>query len=500
MTIHPLLCPLVRFSTTFATTPSPRRTRNSVPTNSARRVCMRWHLGFVLPLRSSGYNRWRIHVSRLADLHGRTFDVAIVGGGIIGCGIARDAALRGLDVALLERRDFGSGTTSASTRIVHGGLRYLQMLDFRLVRLDLRERETLLRIAPHLVRPLEFLIPFFEDDAGSPLTLRAGLALYDALSFDKSLPSRRWLTAAAARAADPALDRRDVRGAAAYHDARVDSPERLALENVIDAGHHQARALNYCEAIAISPATGAPGHAVRVRDVLDGSECELRAAVVVNATGAWLEAAAAALTGRRANVIRMTKGIHIVCPPATGRALVLYSRLDRRLMFAIPRAGLTWLGTTDTDFSGDPGAARATREDVDYVVESVRHVFPSLGAGDVLYTTAGVRALVRQRGTESSVSRMHKIVDGDPVGPPGVISVLGGKITGYRAIAEDVTDAICTRLGRRVRSATAARVLPGGGARSAVHETETSDGAGALATHLDDLYGSRAGEVMDLAR
>src|SRR5688572_14482271 len=266
MTIHPLLCPLVRFSTTFATTPSPRRTRNSVPTNSARRVCMRWHLGFVLPLRSSGYNRWRIHVSRLADLHGRTFDVAIVGGGIIGCGIARDAALRGLDVALFERRDFGSGTTSASTRIVHGGLRYLEMLDFRLVRLDLRERETLLRIAPHLVRPLEFLIPFFEGDSSSPLALRAGLALYDALSYDKKLPSRRWLTAAAARAADSALDRPDVRGAAAYHDARVDSPVRRALENVLAAEEHGARALNYCDVVAATPAlkSGPAGATPRV--------------------------------------------------------------------------------------------------------------------------------------------------------------------------------------------------------------------------------------------
>ena len=146
-------------------------------------------------------------MNRLTELQGETFDVAIVGGGIIGCGIARDAALRGLRVALVERRDFGSGTTSASTRIVHGGLRYLEMLDFRLVRLDLRERETLLRIAPHLVRPLEFLIPFLDGGQVSPLKLRVGLALYDALSFDKTLPSRRWLARPEAQASDPALMR-----------------------------------------------------------------------------------------------------------------------------------------------------------------------------------------------------------------------------------------------------------------------------------------------------
>src|SRR5918999_586854 len=159
-------------------------------------------------------------MSRLSVLDKEIFDVAIVGGGIIGSGIARDAALRGLRVVLFEVRDFGSGPTAASTRIVHGGLRYLEMLDFRLVRLDLRERETLLRIAPHLVRPLEFLIPFFDSDRASPLKLRLGLTLYDALSFDKSLPSRRWLGPSEARSADAALQRADVRGAAAYHDAR----------------------------------------------------------------------------------------------------------------------------------------------------------------------------------------------------------------------------------------------------------------------------------------
>jgi glycerol-3-phosphate dehydrogenase len=428
-------------------------------------------------------------VSRLSATHKDTFDLAVIGGGIIGCGIARDAAMRGLHVALFERRDFGSGTTSASTRIVHGGLRYLEMLDLRLVRLDLRERETLLRIAPHLVRPLEFLIPFYDNDRTSALKLRAGLALYDALSFDKSLPSRRWLPAAAAQAIDPALRRADVRGAAAYYDARVDSPERLALENALDAEAHGARIFNYCDVLRATPR-------LRVRDTLDGTESEINARIIVNATGAWMEPTTERLTGRRPGRIRTTKGIHIVVPALTNHALVLYSRIDGRLLFAIPRGGHTWIGTTDTDYAGDPTDARATAGDVQYLVDSLRRAFPKLEPGDVLFTTAGVRALVRRAGRESSVSRMHKVVEGEPVAPPGVISVLGGKITGYRAIAEEVTDAVCRRLGAGDRSAATADItLPG--ARDSGNPARSTVGPH---DHLYDLYGTRATDVLAIAQ
>jgi glycerol-3-phosphate dehydrogenase len=432
-------------------------------------------------------------VGRLAGIETEQFDVIVVGGGIIGCGIARDAALRGLRVGLFEKRDFGSGTTSASTRIVHGGLRYLEMLDFRLVRMDLRERETLLRIAPHLVKPLEFLIPFFQRDATTALKLRAGLALYDALSLDSHLPRRRWLSAAEARAADPALASTGARNAAAYYDARVDSPERLALENIIDARAHGAHAVNYCEVIGADVrkerVTG-----VRVRDGLDGTELSIASRVVVNATGAWFEPVTTMLTAHAPGMIRTTKGIHVVLPHMTDRALVLFSQVDRRLVFAIPRRGLTWIGTTDTDYDGDPAAAHATRPEVEYLIASVRHVFPSIAVGDVLYTTAGVRALVRQAGAESSVSRMHKIVDGGRGWTGGMVSVLGGKITGYRAIAEEATDAVCRRLELRDRRCTTAETpLPG--ARG-LHGKST-DG---VPLHLHDLYGARAAEVMAVAR
>jgi glycerol-3-phosphate dehydrogenase len=431
-------------------------------------------------------------MSRLSGLQGE-FDVVVVGGGIIGCGIARDATLRGLRVALVDKRDFGSGTTAASTRIVHGGLRYLEMLDFGLVRLDLRERETLLRIASHLVKPLEFVIPFFRGSRLAALKLRAGLALYDALSFDKTLPRRRWLSGTEARASEPVLARADAQRAATYYDARVDSPERLALENVIDAQAQGAQAVNYCEVVGVTLQDGRVS-GVQVRDVLDGADVTIRTRAVVNATGAWFDPVAATLGARSPESVRKTKGIHLAVPALTRHALVLFSRIDRRLLFAIPRHGLTWIGTTDTDYSGDAADAQATRADVEYLISSVRHVFPSLEIGDVLYTTAGVRALVRQPGVESSVSRMHKVVEGRPLAPEGVISVLGGKITGYRAIAEEATDAVCQKLGLpERRSVTAELPLPG------ARDSDASRSGPVVPSHLHELYGARAANVMAIA-
>jgi glycerol-3-phosphate dehydrogenase len=411
------------------------------------------------------------HSSRLGAIQGRSFDVAIIGGGIVGCGVARDAARRGLSVVLFEQQDFGSGTTSASTRIVHGGLRYLETADFRLVRMDLRERETLLKIAPHLVRPLEFVIPFTGMGLIQRLKLRVGLGLYDALASGSSLPRHRTSTTEAA-----------------YYDARIDSPERLCIENLLDATAHGALPFNHVEVIGVTR-DGGRITGVRVRDRVDEDEAAIAARVVVNAAGPWFEKVAHAAGDPRRGRIRKTKGIHLVCAPLTDRAHVLFSRVDGRLLFAIPRLGLTWIGTTDTDYEGDPSGAAASREDVEYLVQSVRHYFPGFRSADVLYTTAGVRALVMQPGRASAVSRLHKVVDEESSGSSGLISILGAKITGYRAIAEDATDVICRRLGVRRVATTGDEPLPGGRGKA----------PGLPWPHLADLYGSRATEVAALA-
>jgi glycerol-3-phosphate dehydrogenase len=457
---------------------------------------------------------------RFAALAGRTFDVLIVGGGVIGAGIARDAALRGLRVALFEQADFGGGTTSGSTRLVHGGLRYLEMLDFALVRMDLRERETLLKIAPHLVKPLEFLVPWYGRRLFMRWRLRLGMLLYDLLSFDKSLPNHRWLSRDQVAAAEPHLVSDDLQGAASYYDAQVDLPERLCLENILDAREHGACAFNHTEVVdALRGDSGVNGGGVkggrvnglRVRDVMSGETAEVRGAIVVNAAGPWFDGVAARLTSaaesnepsrsRARRRVRTTKGVHVACPGVIERAVVLNSPIDGRLFFAIPWLGYTWVGTTDTDFNGDPGHARANADDVSYLMESVKRFLPSLDAEHIVFSNAGVRALVMKGGSESSVSRLHAIKDEAANGVAGLISVLGGKITGYRAIAEEATDRVCRALGVSRACETATRPLPGARPSPAEAEAEAiaTPPPPAVRAHLTALYGTRAAEVIHLA-
>lgn len=408
-------------------------------------------------------------------------DLVVVGGGVIGAGIARDAARRGLTVALFERDDFGSGTTAASTRLIHGGLRYLATGDLRLVRLDLRERETLLRIAPHLVAPLSFLLPFARGRTLERLKLRAGMLLYDALSFDKSLPAHRVLGGRECVQLERGLDATRFDGAALYYDAQIFSPERLALENILDAVAHGAVAVNHAEVAApIYDAGRLVG--VRVKDCLTGQERSLHARMVVNAAGPWLDVATARLAADGPRHLRTTKGVHVACEPFTEHAITLESAVDGRLVFAIPWAGFTWVGTTDTDFTGDPASAIATRDDVEYLIDSVAPALPAARQARRYWACAGVRALVGSGGSASDVTRMHRIVSD----VQGLLSVVGGKITGYRAIAEEVTDRVCRTL-RLTRPSSTNHPLPGAGPERSGFP------------HLDRIYGSRAPLVLAMA-
>lgn len=442
----------------------------------------------------------------MQELASARLDMLVVGGGIVGCGIARDASLRGLSVGLVEREDIGAGTTSRSTRLIHGGLRYLELLDFGLVRTDMRERETLLHIAPHLVKPLPFLVPMYRWSAWQRDRLRVGMALYDLLSYDKSLPWHRFFSRAETLAAEPNLNPRGLQGAARYYDCLVEFPERLALANAIDAAEHGALVRTYT-AVERFCREGSRVTGVEVRDLATDRKIMIRAGIVVNATGPWLDRSLTDMEPEPRPLLRTTKGAHLVIPRMTEHAILLLARRDKRVFFVVPWFGYSLVGTTDTDYGGDPLAAHADGSDVRYLLHEAADALPRAATAPVYYGMAGVRALVRKEGVrEGQVSRKHAVRDhARSGGPSGLLSVLGGKITAYRDIAEEVTDVAMDRLGRRGRSHTAKAALPGGDANPDEVASSLQTRAEALGLsptqirHLVDLYGSRAREVLVLA-
>lgn len=403
-----------------------------------------------------------VPANRLAGLDGAALDAVVVGGGMAGAGVARDLALRGASVALFEKGDFASGTSSKSSKLIHGGLRYLELGDFKLVRESLREKKTLERLAPHLIRPLPFLVPIYRGAARGLITVRIGMWLYDLLTPGKTTERYRVLRPVDALTMEPSVRAEDLRGAGYYFDDLLLYPERLCLENVLSAARHGARVFNYCEVEEFVPGRrGIEG--VKVRDLLSGQVQLVRATAIVNCAGPWVDRlrAMAKMADRRPRVVRTTKGIHCLLPRMTDRAVYL-STHDERMIFVIPWREFSLVGTTDTDFEGDPDRLWATREEVTYLLDEVTKVLPDKRAtfDNVSYTYAGVRPLSFEPGASASkVSRDHKVV---PEGPDGrFLSVTGTKLTCFRSLAEDVGDRVMRLLGRREPPRTARLTLDG---------------------------------------
>jgi len=392
------------------------------------------------------------------------FDIAIVGGGITGAGIARDAALRGLSVALVEKGDFGSGTSSRSSRMIHGGLRYLRQRHISLVRESLRERGVLLKIAPHLARPFPFLLPIYGGGLEERLQLKLGLTAYDLLAGRRALEHHRMLSRGEVLREEPALSPDGLQGALRYFDCVVHDA-RLTLATARSAARQGAAVANYVQATSLEREEQRVV-GIHFRDLLSGRTGLLRAAVVVNAAGPWCDELRA-MTGLPP-MLRPSKGVHIVLPrhrlPVTN--IVIFFHNDRGL-FAVPKEDWTYVGTTDTDYHGDPGQARADAADVAYVLEAANKAFPgrAIVPGDVVSTWAGVRPLVAEEGspTPSDVSRDYEIESE----PPGLVSIAGGKLTTYRSMAQDLLDRLVAAEGRRLDwshrpCSTAELPLPGG--------------------------------------
>ncbi len=449
----------------------------------------------------------------LAALGRDALDLLVIGGGINGAGIARDAAMRGLRVGLVERGDLASGTSSRSSKLIHGGLRYLEQGDVRLVLEAVRERERLQRLAPHLVRAQEFIFPLYAGGPLGPLKLAAGLWAYDLLAGLWNKRRHHMLRPGAVARAEPTLRRDGLRGAGQYWDCRTDDA-RLVLETALAAAAGGALIVSYAE-VAAFVKEGDRIVGARIVDRLGGTEVVARSKVVVNAAGPWVDRVTALDIPGAPPRLRLTKGVHVVVPRArvgNRAAVVLNAVADGRVMFVIPWGEHTLVGTTDTDHPGGPDVPPvAEPSDVAYLLDTVNHYFPAarLAPGDVVSTFAGLRPLVAPRGkatlSPSAVSREEELF----TSPSGLISIAGGKLTTYRLVAKTVVDRVLAALragGDRRRfapSRTGSVPLPGGTATPAslARAAISRDGHGvapAVVGHLADRYGSRLDEVLGL--
>ncbi len=388
----------------------------------------------------------------------RNYDLLVIGGGITGACIAWDAALRGLGVALVERVDFGGATSAATSKLIHGGLRYLKNMEFGLVRESLHERRILEIIAPHLVYPISFLIPTYQKKAGRvPLTI--GMIAYELLAYDrasiddkeKRIPSHKRLTQKEVLAMEPGVDQEGLTGGILYYDCQMYSPERLTLEFILSAVSRGADVANYAEVTGFL-SEGRRIIGAEVRDSLTGMTFEIGARVLANATGPWADLLLGKLPGRDpVQRVFRSKGIHVITAPITAdHALVLVTRSGRHI-FVIPWRGHSLIGTTDTLFEGSLDEFRVTEEDIARFLEEVNEAYPSanLGLQDILAFYGGLRPIVD---TEASIdtyeaSRRYEIQDHEEEGIEGLITATGGKYTTSRSLAQKLVDKVFEKMG-----------------------------------------------------
>jgi glycerol-3-phosphate dehydrogenase len=430
------------------------------------------------------------------------YELIVIGAGINGAAIAREAALAGIKTLIVERGDIGCGTSSASSRLIHGGLRYLEYAEIGLVYESLRERERLLALAPHLVEPLELCIPVYRGARRKRWQIAVGLGIYDLLAVGQSVPRRRVFGREELLAKLPGLNPDGLVGGASYYDAQVRFPERLVVENVRDAVAHGAELLTYAQVTRICVEAG---RAVGVEWQSRSGRGGARAPLIVNAAGPWVDEVLGPMKHTR--LLGGTKGSHIVVPrfpgaPATG--VYVEAGADGRPFFILPWNEQLLIGTTDERYEGDPGAATIDDRERGYLVAETERVFPGAAglAERVLYTHTGVRPLpFKPRGATGAITRRHVIRRHRAA--RGLYSIVGGKLTTHRALAEDVLRKLRREWPRPVAvSLTRDRPLPGAlpsGERDALLADLSGRFGAAQARRLWRVYGGLAAEVAALA-
>jgi glycerol-3-phosphate dehydrogenase len=395
----------------------------------------------------SGSFSYRTRQTSLERMEREQFDLAIIGGGITGAAIARDAAMRGLSVALIEKGDFASGTSSKSSKMIHGGLRYLRQLDIGLVKESLAEREILLHLAPHLVHPAPYLIPIYSGWKGR-LELHLGLFGYDFLASGSSLGRHRTLSSDEVLREEPLLRQENLSGGFIYYDCLVNDA-RLTLAVVKSASQCGAVVSNHTRAIDLDTNDDNLNR-VRFREVLEGKEGVMRARVVVVAAGPWADELLRSYD-HPGPALRPTKGVHLVFSRnrLMVNKIVVAPTEDKRMIFVVPLGEYAYVGTTDTDYQGSLDNVLVEAEDVRYLIDSVNQCFPSLNLGpaDILSTWAGLRPLLMEEGAPSEVSRDHYSYLYDN----GVAVISGGKLTTHRTMAKELTDQLLEHYNRRLQ-------------------------------------------------
>lgn len=384
--------------------------------------------------------------AQLRTLGSERFDLLVIGGGITGAGIALDAASRGLKTVLLEKDDFASGTSSKSTKLIHGGLRYLKQFDFWLVKEVGSERAVVHRLAPHLVLPEKMLLPLIEGGSYGKWLTSFGLKVYDLLAQVEGDDRRRMLEKEEALEKEPLLPGEDLKGAGYYAEYRTDDA-RLTLENIKTSLHFGAMALNYVRVDGFRLDGAGRVCGVKATDLLGDTALEVTADFVINAAGPWVDGLRTldgSLQGKR---LHLTKGIHLVFPreKLPVRQSVYFDVPDGRMIFAIPRGKVTYVGTTDTEYQGDLDHVRADLADAVYLIAAVNHMFPSieLELHDIESSWAGLRPLIHEAGKSASeLSRKDELFTSES----GLISIAGGKLTGYRKMAERAVNQVARQL------------------------------------------------------
>ena len=449
------------------------------------------------------------------------YDLIIIGGGINGAGVARDAALRGLKTILLEKSDFASGSSSWSSRLIHGGLRYLEYFEFPLVRESLKEREVLFNNAPHLVEPLLLTIPVYRDRSRPYWKIWAGMILYDVFSYDKSVPIHRMLPETKFKQLFRAIDKEGLAGGAQYYDGQVALAERLCLENIIAAKEAGADVLNYTEVTAIDIAD-TKVKSLTCEDKLTGESFTVKGhenTVVINTAGPWVDKVCSRGTSLgtkkpigKTRKMGGTKGSHIIVnrfPGTVDEGFYVEAKSDGRPFFILPWLDKYLIGTTDIPFNGDLDRIKANNGEIDYLIQETNNIFPNanLSRKDVLFTYSGVRPLPNEEGKKpGSITRKHILHDHTKEGVSNLISLIGGKLTTYRNVGEEMVDAAFKKMKKKHQPCKTDKVaLPGcivaGDAK--IHEAIAKYGdrlAPETINYLFSIYGARATNVLELTQ